>query len=110
VRACRDLGADIVISSRIRVEADAQSTSRAGSKRLPWLPETISQALDIMRDHIASESVDGVDIAIETAIPRPWARLFDFSHRAEVQGAGYVAARASLEGAPEAVPGLRRAA
>jgi predicted acylesterase/phospholipase RssA/CRP-like cAMP-binding protein len=110
VRACRDLGADIVLSSRIRVEADAQSTSRAGSKRLPWLPETISQALDIMRDHIASESVDGVDIAIETAIPRPWARLFDFSHRAEVQGAGYMAARASLERAPDAVPGLRRAA
>jgi NTE family protein len=110
VRACRDLGADIVISSRIRVEADTQSASRAERKRLPWLPETISQALDIMRDHIASESVGGVDIAIETAIPRPWARLFDFSHRAEVQRAGYLAARAALAEAHAAVPGLRRAA
>ena len=68
VRACRDLGADIVISSRLRVEADVQGASRAERKRLPWLPETIAQALDIMRDHIASESVGGVDIAIETAI------------------------------------------
>jgi NTE family protein len=110
VRACRDLGADIVISSRIRVEADAQSVPRVGRKRLPWLPETISQALDIMRDHIASASVGGVDIPIETAIPRPWARLFDFSHRAEVQRAGYVAARDALSQAREAVPGLRRAA
>ncbi len=83
---------------------------RRWTKRLPWLPETISQALDIMRDHIASESVGGVDIAIETAIPRPWARLFDFSHRAEVQRAGYVAAREALSQAREAVPGLRRAA
>ncbi len=106
VRACRDLGADIVISSRIRVEADTQTASRAERKRLPWLPETISQALDIMRDHIASESVGGVDIAIETAIPRPWARLFDFSHRAEVQRAGYLAARAALAEAHAAVPGL----
>lgn len=110
VRACRDLGADIVISSRIRVEADMQSASRAERKRLPWLPETISQALDIMRDHIASESVGGVDIPIETAIPRPWARLFDFSHRAEVQRAGYLAAKAALSEANTAVPGLRRAA
>ena len=110
VRACRDLGADIVISSRIRVEADAQSAPRAGRKRLPWLPETISQALDIMRDHIASESVEGVDIAIETAVPRPWARLFDFSHRAEVQRAGYAAARDALAQAHDAVPGLRPAA
>ncbi len=110
VRACRDLGADIVISSRIRVEADAQAPQRAERKRLPWLPETISQALDIMRDHIASESVGGVDISIETAIPRPWARLFDFSHRAEVQRAGYVAAKQALATAHEAVPGLRRAA
>ncbi len=110
VRACRDLGADIVVSSRIRVEADAQAVSRAERKRLPWLPETISQALDIMRDHIASESVEGVDIAIETAIPRPWARLFDFSHRAEVQRAGYVAARDALASVRTAVLGLRRAA
>jgi NTE family protein len=109
VRACRDLGADIVISSRIRVEADAQAVPRSGRKRLPWLPETISQALDIMRDHIASESVGGVDVPIETAIPRPWARLFDFSHRAEVQRAGYVAARDTLARARDAVPGLRRA-
>jgi NTE family protein len=110
VRACRDLGADIVVSSRIRVKADAQAVSRAERKRLPWLPETIAQALDIMRDHIASESVEGVDIAIETAIPRPWARLFDFSHRAEVQRAGYVAAREALSSARTAVPGLRTAA
>ena len=110
VRACRDLGADVVISSRLRVEADVQGTSRAERKRLPWLPETIAQALDIMRDHIASESVGGVDIAIETAIPRPWARLFDFSHRAEVQYAGYAAAKQALAGAHETVPGLRRAA
>ena len=111
VRACRDLGADIVISSRIRVEAGRARRRRAsGDKRLPWLPETISQALDIMRDHIASESVGGVDIAIETAIPRPWARLFDFSHRAEVQRAGYLAAREALAQARAAVPGLRRAA
>ena len=110
VRACRDLGADVVVSSRIRVEADAQAISRAERKRLPWLPETIAQALDIMRDHIASESVEGVDIAIETAIPRPWARLFDFSHRSEVQRAGYVAARDALSSARTSVPGLRRAA
>ena len=110
VRACRDLGADIVISSRIRVEADPLSVPRAGRKRLPWLPETIAQALDIMRDHIASESVGGVDIPIETAIPRPWARLFDFSHRAEVQRAGYEAARSALAQARAAVPGIRRAA
>jgi NTE family protein len=110
VRACRDLGADIVISSRIRVEADPQAEPRSERKRLPWLPETISQALDIMRDHIASESVEGVDISIETAVPRPWARLFDFSHRAEVQRAGYIAAKSVLAAAHEAVPGLRRVA
>lgn len=110
VRACRDLGADVVISSRLRVEAGEQGAQRAERKGLPWLPETISQALDIMRDHIASESVGSVDLAIETAIPRRWARLFDFSHRAEVQRAGYAAAKQALAAAHETVPGLRRAA
>ena len=63
-----------------------------------------------MRDHIASESVGGVDIAIETAIPRPWARLFDFSHRAEVQYAGYAAAKQALAGAHETIRSCASAA
>jgi NTE family protein len=107
VKACRDLGADIVIASRLRVAAPSQERDEASV--LPWLPETISRALDIMQDRLGMEASAAADVLIETAIPRRHAGLFDFRHRQFVEDAGEREAQAALQKIVDGIPGLRRA-
>jgi NTE family protein len=108
VRACRDLGADFVIASRMRVTAAAHTTATA--RAVPWMPETIAWALDLMQTQIATESAGGADLAIETVIARDKAGLFDFGHRREVEAAGKAAAESALASIAGRVPGSLRAA
>jgi NTE family protein len=108
VQACRDLGADIVVSSRMRVKREeGESEQRSRSTQL--LPDIISRALDIMQDQISEQNVAGAEVAIETEIPREQAGLFDFSHRSEVEAAGELAARSGLQHMFECIPALGRA-
>ncbi len=95
VRACRDLGADIVIASQMRVAAPAQGRA---PRRMPWVPETMVWALDVMQEHMAAESVGGADICIETVIPHEHGGLFDFGRRLAIEGAGERAALVALDG------------
>jgi len=107
VRACRALGADIVIASHMRVAPPTRSTRR---RALPWVPETIVGALDVMQDHIATESVGDADTRIETLIPREQAGLFDFGHRYAIEAAGERAASAASSQMNTLLPAERRAA
>lgn len=95
VRACRRLGADILIASHMRV---APPGATGQPRRLPWLPETMVWALDVMQDNVAAESVGSADIRIETVISREQGGLFDFGHRFAIEAAGERAATAALEG------------
>jgi|CXWL01.1.fsa_nt_gi NTE family protein len=95
VRACRQLGGDIIVASHMRV-APAEAT--VSSPRLPWMAETMVRALDIMQDNIAAESLGSADIRIETVIPRQQGGLFDFGHRLAVEAAGERAAVTALDG------------
>ena len=95
VRACRELGGDIIIASHMRV---APSPAAAASPRMPWMAETMAWALDIMQDNIAAVSLASADVPIETVISREQAGLFDFGHRSAVEAAGERAAAAALEG------------
>lgn len=95
VRACRALGGDIVIASHMRVQPPALRSARP---RMPWMPETMVWALDIMQDNVADESAGGADIRIETVIPRDQGGLFDFGHRYGLEAAGEAAATAALTG------------
>jgi NTE family protein len=106
VAECYALGADVVIASHMRVDAD-RSARRPERVALPWLADTFSQALDIMQDRIGREASALADIRIETAIPRRYAGLFDFNHRSFVEDAGAQAARAVLPQIVERLPGLR---
>jgi NTE family protein len=106
VAECYSLGADIVIASHVSVDAD-RSAGHPARTTLPWLADTFSQALDIMQDRIGREASALADVRIETAIPRRYAGLFDFSHRAYVEDAGAQAARAALPRIIERLPGLR---
>jgi len=108
VRACRDLGADFVIASRMCVTAAAHTNSAA--RNVPWLPETIAWALDLMQTQIAAESAGSADLAIDTLIARDKAGLFDFGHRRYVEAAGKVAAESALSGTGVRLPGSLRAA
>lgn len=95
VRACRGLGGDIIIASHMRVEAP---TSRSARPRMPWMPETMVWALDIMQDHVADDSAGSADIRIETVITRDQGGLFDFGRRHGLEAAGEAAAEAALSG------------
>lgn len=106
--ACRSLGADIVVASRMRVESSPGRVPERSS--LPWMADSFSQALDIMQDQIGVETIGLADIAIDTAIPRRYASLFDFGHRKSVEAAGERAAQAALAQMYDRVPGLRRSA
>jgi len=108
VRACRELGADVVIASRMRVAGAAHATSV--TRTVPWMPETMAWALDLMQTQIADESAGSADLVIETLIPRDKTGLFDFGHRRDVEGAGKTAAESALAGAGGRIPGLLRAA
>jgi NTE family protein len=108
VRACRDLGADFVIASRMLVTAAAHTTS--ATRTVPWMPETIAWALDLMQTQIAAESAGGADLAIDTLIARDKAGLFDFGHRHHVEAAGKAAAESALSGTGGRLPGSLRAA
>jgi NTE family protein len=92
VRGCRDLGADVVIASHMRVAPDGEERR----PHMPWVQETVAGALDIMQQHIATESVAGAEIYIETTIPRSMGGLFDFSRRRWLEAAGEAAAEAAL--------------
>jgi NTE family protein len=106
--ACRSLGADTVVASRMRVEAELGRSSDQSA--LPLMADSFSQALDIMQDQIGVETIGLADVAIDTAIPRRYASLFDFRHRAFVEAAGERAALNALTQIYECVPGLRRVA
>lgn len=106
-RACREMGADIVIASYMRV-APAASSKR--TRALPWIPESIVWALDVMQDHITTESVESADIKIETVLKREQAGLFDFGNRMIIEAAGEAAARDAVANIEAYLPGLRRAA
>ncbi len=95
VRACRGLGADIVIASHMRV---APPVGGRASRRLPWMPETMVMALDVMQEHIAADSAGGADIHVETVIPREHGGLFDFGRRLAIEAAGERAASIAFEG------------
>ncbi len=95
VRSCRGLGADIVIASHIRV---APPVGGRASSRLPWMPETMALALDVMQEHIAAESAGGADIHVETVIPREHGGLFDFGRRLSIEAAGERAASIAFDG------------
>ncbi len=95
VRPCRRLGADIVIASHMRLASPVRSATRP---RMPWTPETMVWALDVMQDNVANDSVGGADILIETVIAREKGGLFDFGHRHGVEAAGERAAAAALAG------------
>jgi NTE family protein len=106
VRACRRLGADIVIASHMRVAAPARTGARP---RMPWMPETMVWALDLMQDNVAAESVGAADIAVETVVSREQGGIFDFGHRHGIEAAGERAAAAALHGVtPETLRGLPR--
>ena len=106
--ACRSIGADIVLASRMRVEAELSRSSDRTA--LPLMADSFTQALDIMQDQIGVETIGLADVAIDTAIPRRFASLFDFRHRAFVEAAGERAAQDALTQIYERVPGLRRPA
>jgi NTE family protein len=107
VRACRALGADVIIASSLRAGAPPARPRRA----IPWMTEVIVSALDVMQAHIAAESAAGADVCIETVLPRGRSGLFDFAHRREIEAAGARAAEAELGRIVEAVmPAPRRAA
>jgi NTE family protein len=107
VNACRAVGADIVIASQMRIGSSLQPGRR---RAMPWMPEVITSALDIMQDHIAAESVNGADVRIETVVPRELGGLFDFSHRAALELAGEEAARRVHDQLTSLVPAPARAA
>lgn len=93
VRACRKMGADVVIASQMRVAAGSGS---GRGRPMPWIPETILWALDVMQDHITSENIESADVSIETILPRERAGMFDFGHRREIEEAGERAAHDAL--------------
>jgi predicted acylesterase/phospholipase RssA len=109
IAACRSLGADIVIASHMRVEAELPG-SGVDRRVLPWLGDTFSRALELMQEQIGMDTTSRADIRIETAIPRRFAGLFDFRHRTFVEAAGARAAQGALPQLYERVPGLRRPA
>jgi NTE family protein len=107
VRACRGLGADIVIASQLRVEPESVPGER---RALPWMPEVITAALDIMQEHIAGESVAGADVRIESVIRRDIGGLLDFSQRRSIERTGEEAARRVFDQLCALVPASSRAA
>jgi NTE family protein len=107
VRACRELGAAIVLSSQMRVGGLAAGPSQR-PRPVPLLPDLVSRAIDIMQEQLGAENSAGADVPIETSIPLGQAGLFDFSHRQETEAAGEAAARAALDSVRERLPGLRR--
>jgi NTE family protein len=107
VAACRALGADIVIASRLSVQR-GRSEHSADQRALPLLPDIFNQALDIMQDRIGAETASVADVRIETVIDRKHAGLFDFQHRSAVEDAGRNAARAALPQIYDSIAGLRR--
>jgi NTE family protein len=104
--ACRSLGADIVVASRMRIEADTERS--ANQSALPLMAGSFTQALDIMQDQVGVETAGLADVVIDTMIPRRFASLFDFRHRKFVEAAGERAAHDALEQICQRVPGLLR--
>lgn len=108
IRTCRDLGADVVIASRMRVTAEPRAL--ATRRSMPWLPETMSWSLELMQDQVAAASMEDADIVIDTCIQRDSAGIFDFGHRQSIEAAGESAAHSALVVASMRVPALRQAA
>lgn len=105
IRTCRDLGADVVIASRMRVTAEPRAL--ATRRSMPWLPETMSWSLELMQDQVAAASMEDADIVIDTCIQRDSAGIFDFGHRQSIEAAGESAAHSALRAR---LPALRQAA
>ena len=70
------------------------------------MADSFTQALDIMQDQIGGDTIGLADVPINTAIPRRFAGLFDFRHRAFVEAAGERATQDALKQICQRVPGL----